>query len=776
MIQQLFSDGLEQALAAKRAQERLTAWFRYQEVKMAVREELAGAGTDPDSPAIQAEVLCRCIARMPLSILPGSVIAGTQDDSFSPSYALINPAFRVEQFTGYCDALAIYRDLEPDAEFTPERIARVRDHYAATPTARALAQVYAEIREDTAEAVYFVEPVTGHLVPDVRPILAKGVDQVVAEASAIPETEAMRVALTAAKVLSERYSRLAADLAPATADPAERRRLELIARNCANVPARGAENLHEAVQAFVLLWQVMCLEQAPNPYAFSVGNLDRILAPYLKNTPHAEAVLLLRHLLAFFMVGRRCWAISQNLMVGGRDADGNDLTSPMTDIILEAFYESNHPQPALSLKLHRNTPEKIYRQLGRFLFSPGHSTPSVFNDDELFRLLERKGIARADWSDYGIAGCQEPLIMGRENGNTTNSWLNLAKILELTLNDGRSLLTGKSLGQSWRALGYPDGDAAHASLHAAFLRQLDYFLPRMAKAANACTEIIGRTPAPFTSALLSGLVTGRDYRDPYQPGTPYQGSGCLVHGLSVVADSLTAVADCRREQVADAGKLLAALRNDFRGAEPLRAFLLARDKYGNGNPATDALAAQLAARISDRIRALRNPAGRPFHPDFSTPSTHLLYGYWVGATPDGRHARTMLGYGVDPLPGRARHGLPGRILSARQLPFREFTGGYASHLGLAPGDFAPRSDPGDYGLELKARVLAPLFGFADTAPGGGYYAYFNVDSASHLRQVLADPAAHAPNGIYILRIHGTFVNFLDLSPAIQEDIIARLSG
>ena len=54
------------------------------------------------------------------------------------------------------------------------------------------------------------------------------------------------------------------------------------------------------------------------------------------------------------------------------------------------------------------------------------------------------------------------------------------------------------------------------------------------------------------------------------------------------------------------------------------------------------------------------------------------------------------------------------------------------------------------------------------------YLYFNITTPDTLRKVLAEPEKYAPSGVYIMRIHGTFVNFLDLSPAIQNDIITRL--
>ena len=136
----------------------------------------------------------------------------------------------------------------------------------------------------------------------------------------------------------------------------------------------------------------------------------------------------------------------------------------------------------------------------------------------------------------------------------------------------------------------------------------------------------------------------------------------------------------------------------------------------------------------------------------------------------------MLGYGVDPRPEVSDGELTDQLLSERELPFAKMTGGYASHIGLAPAAFADREALEEKGLAMRDRVIRPLFRFDTeaTANGSPYYVYFNIDSAKHLRKILSDPAKYVPSGIYIMRIHGTFVNFLDLSPAIQEDIIRRL--
>ena len=133
----------------------------------------------------------------------------------------------------------------------------------------------------------------------------------------------------------------------------------------------------------------------------------------------------------------------------------------------------------------------------------------------------------------------------------------------------------------------------------------------------------------------------------------------------------------------------------------------------------------------------------------------------------------MMGYGIDPLFGTADSGLGFRTLSTMQLPFGKMCGGCASHFGIDPKFFTAEDFEGK-GVQFYERVLRPLFFNPANLNRAPFYLYVNVTTADTLRKVLANPKKYAPNGVYIMRIHGTFVNFLDLSPAIQEDIIARL--
>ena len=755
----------------------LNGWFLAKEIAAD-----AGENCTETHPELRAAAeLEAVIEKLPIEISDHAILAGSQRDAFAASYALINPAFRVETFRGYCDPLEVYDYATPTEEVSVERIAAMRARYAKTPYVKALNKVYGTYGEYTDEVAFFIEQVTGHMIPDFKPALKHGVKALMEGIDAklaagglndkqIGNLQAMKRSLNCAIRLAHRYADLAQSQLE-TADPQRKAELELMIKTLHKVPECGAENLQEAMQSYVLLWQIMCIEQAPNPFAFSVGNADRIFEPYraMDNLSRDEAAALFKHFLVFFNVGERSWAISQNVLISGKDVDGTDLTNEMSYAILDAYYDMNLPQPILSVKLHSGTPTKLYEELGRFFFTPGALTPSLFNDDSLFQTLRESGVAEQDLPNYSVAGCQEPLIMGKDNANTTNSWLNMAKILELTLTGGKSAITGAAIGPQTNH----DAKYILENLRPLFYENLQHFCEQMRDAANGASRALSLLPVPFLSCFEGGLESGYDVRDTVDQGTPYNGSGCLIHGLSVVADSFIAVDHLLKDRPEDAEKLIAACKCNFEGYEELRGYLKSCPKYGNNIPEVDQETAEVARRVSDMVASLKNYLGNPFRPDWSSPSTHLTYGYWVGATPDGRGAREMMGYGIDPLFSHADSGLGFRTLSSMQLPFGKMNGGCASHFGIDPKYFTAETYEGK-GVQFCERVLKPLFfnpGNPNRAP---FYLYVNVTTAETLRKVLANPAKYAPSGVYIMRIHGTFVNFLDLSPAIQEDIILRL--
>lgn len=759
----------------------LEGWFLAKEIARKCDREFAN---EPDCIRI-SKTEAEIIRNIPIRISDYNLFAGTQDDSFARSYALINPEFTVDSFKGYCDPVAVFGDIDPIGDITQERIDELKEYHSHTKFADALRNSYDIAGESTSEAVFFIEQVTGHMIPDVRPLLKHGTEyiknQIRENHSKTKDTErktyfnAMLIALDALEILAGRYADLAKEKWQNAAGK-DRARYELIEKTLRKVPEQGAETLFEAIQAFILIWQTMCLEQTPNPFAFSVGNVDRIFEPYRSkdNLDRDMTAALLKHLLVFFNVADRSWAISQNLIIGGKSNDGRDLTNPTSYALLDAYYDMNLPQPILSVKLHKNTPEELYASLGRFFFTPGCLTPSMFNDDSVFRILrDKSGIDPCDIEDYSIAGCQEPLIMGRDNGNTTNSWLNMPKVLELIINGGISAITGARLGKSDKENGCGSKLEVLKNIRELFYTNLNEYADKMAAAANAASKAISLLQVPFLSSMMGGAESGIDVRDINRQGTKYNGSGCLIHGLSVMADSFVAIDTLLEERPQDAERLVKALQTNFEHDEELLQYLLICKKYGNNISKVDNEAAVIANRVCDIVSSKKNYLGNPFRCDFSTPSTHLLYGYWVGATPDGRKAREELNYGIDPLFGEANSGLGFRILSIMKLPFEKMNGGYASHYGINPNLFKSKTYE-EKGVEFKNKVIESLFFNEKNNYFAPFYLYVNVTTPEMLRKLLANPKKYAPGGVYIMRIHGTFVNFLDLSPDIQEDIIKRL--
>ena len=245
----------------------LNGWFLSREIAADTTE-----GKQLDQETKAAAELEAVIASMPLEISEHAIFAGTQRDAFAASYALINPAFQVETFKGYCDPLEVYDYATPTEEIPAQRIAAMRERASRSDYVRDLNAVYRDCEEYTEEVAFFVEQVTGHLIPDFRPAMKEGVLPLIARIEERLEKEtleeerrqalaAMKRGLKCALVLAERYRALALEQLE-TAQDQRKQELQLIADTLNRVPREGARNLYEAMQSYLLLWQTMCIRWA----------------------------------------------------------------------------------------------------------------------------------------------------------------------------------------------------------------------------------------------------------------------------------------------------------------------------------------------------------------------------------------------------------------------------------------------------------------------------------------------------------------------------------
>ena len=259
---QAVSDAAKKKFSDERSLKRLDGWFICREIAMECDNETEKLPLSEKA----AYRLYKIAQKLPLSIEDTAVFAGTQRDAFARSYALINPSFKVESFGGYCDPTAVYGDIEPNETFTKDRIDKVKKWEGSSEYVRKLREAYSEAENYTDEVVYFMEQVTGHVIADFRGILKYGINSIIADIEnkkpdnneQESEYKAMKTALEAVLVLAGRYSALAAKLAE-KADESNRSRLLLISETLSKVPAQPAESLYEAIQAFIIVWQAVCL-------------------------------------------------------------------------------------------------------------------------------------------------------------------------------------------------------------------------------------------------------------------------------------------------------------------------------------------------------------------------------------------------------------------------------------------------------------------------------------------------------------------------------------
>lgn len=744
-------------------------WFTLERIKMQSYLETEGL-----PPMVRrARMLERLLEEMPISIDEDDIIAGSQDDCFSPSYNLFRGG--IKTFEGYCGYADAYQGLDGIPE---EEVRSVRDYWVNEEFERRLSGAFTtEERLAMKEAVCFVEPVTGHTIADYGKVLRVGLDGVLQEVAAKQRHaeekgerdkllfyEAVSVACNAVKRLASRYARLARDMARDQVDLEKKERLVRIADACSRVPGGPARNFYDAVQSFWLTWMAMTVEQTPNPYAFSVGRFDQFMWPFYKmdkdrgSITWEQALELIEALWIKFCVGNRFWAVSQNVIVGGQGRDGRDASNELSWLCIEASEDLKLPQPSISFRYHKGCPDDLFRRVMEFV-KKGMGMPAIHNDEEVIKSKVATGVSVEDARDYAIAGCQEPVVQGCENARTTATWFNLAKCLELALNDGISLLSGARLGPS---TGRFEDFTSFEDVTSAFWRQVEHFLEMMVGMHNRIDKLLAELrPVPFLSSIMNDCIEkGEDFRS---GGARYNFSGCLAHGLADVADSLAAIKKLIFDEASiSKEELIAGLRSNFRD-EALRQILLTRaPKYGNDEEFVDRIAVGIFSKFSAMVSSKRNASGGTFRPGFSTPSTHVLYGLCVGPLPEGRKSRETLAYGVNPMQGRNTKGPTATMKSVTKLPHSCATHGLAFSQSLSPNIVS-----GKVGTENLLALTRTYLNM------GGVYVYYNIVDAKMLREAQEHPEKYQD---LIVRVHGMSARFVTLDPLIQEDIITRVES
>ncbi len=231
-------------------------------------------------------------------------------------------------------------------------------------------------------------------------------------------------------------------------------------------------------------------------------------------------------------------------------------------------------------------------------------------------------------------------------------------------------------------------------------------------------------------------------------------------GLANLADALTAIRTLVYEERSVSLEALArALRDNYAGDEALRQRILNRaPKYGNDDPAADACALEIAEWIKGEVRRHRTYRGDRFIPSLFCWIMHEREGSITAASPDGRLCGFPLGDGSGPAQGREKKGPTASILSSTKWEHAPFIGGIAVNMKFSQRMFGPQSLP---------KMLDLIRTFMDR---GGFEFQVNVVDRDTLLKARQNPESYRD---LVVRIGGYSDYFVNLTPAMQEEVILR---
>ncbi len=577
-----------------------------------------------------------------------------------------------------------------------------------------------------------------------------------------PNAAARRANLLAYQALCEagielgrRYAGHCRELARQAPDPAERAEWEALAAVCDQVPAGPARTFREALQALLFAHMITVWEDSVN--ANSIGRLDQFCWPYLEADLQAGRCDLAQaaELLAALWCKLYQSYDVQQAMVGGLRPDGSDATNPLSYLVLDVTEGLGFVR-CLSARLHRQTPRPFLRRCVD-LVGRGGGIPFFFNDETLVPALIAKGIPAEDARDYAAIGCIEITIPGRCNPHAVSHWINLQKVLELALNDGRCLLTDRQIGPQTGTLAE---FSSIADVLSAYERQLDHAVELAVYGSNAA-ELAHRSSwrLPYLSLLTEDCISrGMDI---LEGGARYNYHSSAAMGLPNVADSLAALEQAVfTERVVSGADLLVALRANWEGAEDLRQYVLRRvPKYGNDQELPDRYAADLARQYCELLGRYQTPSGGGFHVHLFTFTLMISHGQLTGASPDGRRAGEPLAYSLSPTQGRDREGFTAVLNTLAKIPHHLVAASSSAILEAHPTLLA-----GEAGHEAFTDLLATA-----VARGVGQM-QINCVTVEDLLAAQEDPERYAS---LCVRVSGFSQQFVLLGKDLQDHIIAR---
>lgn len=585
------------------------------------------------------------------------------------------------------------------------------------------------------------------------------------------QLKAMLICVDAIITFARRHAELALELASKESDPKRKRELEKIAEISFRVPAHKPRTFWEALQTY---WYVHLgvITELNTWDSFNPGRLDQHLYPFYKKDIE-EGILTreqAKELLQCFWIKFNkqpappkvgitlaesgTYTDFANINIGGMKPDGTDGVNEVTYLLLEVVDEMRLLQPSSNIQVSRKNPDHFIKKAGEII-RKGWGQPSVFNADGIVQQLLRQGKSLIDARCGGASGCVESGAFGKESYILTG-YLNLVKILEITLHNGIDPRTGRQLGIK---TGDPASFKTYDELFEAFKKQLEYFVDIKIKGNNIIERLYATNmPAPFLSIIINDCIQkGKDYN---AGGARYNTTYIQGVGIGSLTDSLSSIKHHVFEsKVLTMEEMLKALKDNFVGHERIHQLVLNRTpRYGNDDDRADQIMREAFETYRQLVEGRKNTKGGVYRINMLPTTCHVYFGSVIGATPDGRKASQPLSEGISPVQGADRHGPTAVIKSASKMDHSK-TGGTLLNM-----KFSPQVLEGDEGLEKLVHLIRTYFRM------DGHHIQFNVIDSNTLRAAKKNPDQYRD---LIVRVAGYSDYFCNLTEALQDEIIAR---
>ena len=629
--------------------------------------------------------------------------------------------------------------------------------------------------------------------------------------------EAVMISCDAAIEYARRYARLALKEAEECADPVRKKELLQIAQNCANVPEKGATGFYEACQSFWFVQQLLQIESSG--HSISPGRFDQYMYPYYQKDLESGKITreFAQELMDCIWVklndlnkcrdaasaeGFAGYSLFQNLIAGGQNEEGIDVTNDLSFMSIQASMHVFLPQPSLSVRVWNGTPHEFLIRAAE-LTRTGIGLPAYYNDEVIIPSLMSRGLTLQDARDYNIIGCVEPQKSGKTEGWHDAAFFNMCRPLELVFSNGMD--KGVRIGP---ATGNVEDMTTFEQFYDAYKKQMDYAIQLLVNADNAIDMAHAeRCPLPFLSSMVDDCMkVGKTVQE---GGAVYNFTGPQGFGVANMADSLysvkTLVYDEKKITMGELKEALATNYGKGLGAEDVAAMTakIANElkeagktigekevaailntvvaaseapevkangerilklieevpKFGNDIPEVDAFARDVAYTYTEPLQNYKNPRGGSFQAGLYPVSANVPLGAQTGATPDGRLAYQPVADGVSPSAGKDVNGPTAAANSVSRLDHY-----IASNGTLFNQKFHPSALSGRNGLENFVGLIRSYF------DQKGSHMQFNVVS----RETLLDAQKHPEQYKHlVVRVAGYSALFTTLSKSLQDDIIRR---